>query len=100
MSNNKMLKEAVSTSGRYSPNHIKVFNILVDHSVDNKVFLPVKEIQEKSDMKRSSVYFALNSFQKDGLIIKDKSQMGAFVFQEDKIDFLISLYKKKKNIVI
>ena len=95
-----MLKEAVSTSGRYSPNHIKVFNILVDHSVDNKVFLPVKEIQEKSDMKRSSVYFALNSFQKDGLIIKDKSQMGAFVFQEDKIDFLISLYKKKKNIVI
>jgi len=93
-----MLKEAVATSGRYSPNHIKVFSTLVDYSVDDKVFLPVKDIQEKTDMKRSSIYFALNNFQRDGLIVKDNSQMGAFVFQKDKADFLIALYKKKQSL--
>jgi len=98
MIDKNMLKEAISTSGRYSPNHIKVFGTLVDYSVDDKVFLPVKEIQEKTDMKRSSIYFALNNFQRDGLIVKDNSQMGAFVFQKEKTDFLISLYKKKLSL--
>lgn len=100
MSSKNILKEAIATSGRYSPNHIKVFNILVDHAVDNKVFLPVKDIQNISNMKRSSVYFALNNFQKDGILIKDKTQMGALVFQQDKIEFLVSLYKKKKNLSV
>jgi predicted DNA-binding transcriptional regulator len=98
MNNKKILKDAIETSGRYSANHIKVFSTLVDCAVDDKVFLPVKEIQKKTNMKRSSVYFALNNFQKDGLLVQDKTQMGAFVFQQDKIDFLISLYKKKQSI--
>lgn len=97
MDNKKLLKEAVLTLGKYSPNHIKVFNVLVDHSVDDKVFLPVKDIQNISNMKRSSVYFALNSFQKDGILIKDKTQMGAFVFQKEKVDFLIATYKTKQK---
>lgn len=98
MSDFKLLKEAIKSLGRYSPNHIKVFCLLVDFAVDNKVFLSVKEIQEKTGMKRSSVYFALSTFQKEGIIIKDQSEMGAFVFQQDKIDFLISLYNKKHNL--
>jgi predicted transcriptional regulator len=98
MNNNKILKDAIETSGRYSANNIKVFETLADYAVDGKVFLSVKEIQKKTNMKRSSVYFALNNFQKDGLLVKDKTQMGAFVFQKEKIDFLISLYKKKQSI--
>lgn len=98
--NKKLLKEAVGASGRYSPNHIKVFNVLVDHAVDDKVFLPVKDIQDISNMKRSSVYFALNNFQKDGILVKDKTQMGAFVFQKDKIEFLVASYKIKKNLSV
>ena len=97
MDSKKMLKKAIETSGRYSANHIKVFDTLVDYAVGDKVFLPVKEIQKKTNMKRSSIYFALNNFQKDGLLVKDKTQMGALVFQKDKIDFLISLYKKKQS---
>ena len=97
MSDLKLLKEAIKSLGRYSPNHIKVFCLLVDFAIDHKVFLPVKEIQERTGMKRSSVYFALNTFQKEGIIIKDQTEMGAFVFQQEKIDFLISLYNKKLN---
>ena len=95
--NSKILKEAVAISGRYSPNHIKVFNVLMDYAVDGKIVLPVKDIQELSNMKRSSVYFALNSFQKDGLLVKDKRQMGAFVLQKDQMDFLVASYMKRKN---
>ena len=95
--NSQTLKDSVAASGRYSPNHIKVFNVLVDHAVDGKVFISVKDIQELSNMKRSSVYFALNSFQKDGLLIKDKTQMGAFVFQSEKINLFIASYIKRKN---
>jgi Fe2+ or Zn2+ uptake regulation protein len=91
------LKEAVKSLGRYSPNHIKVFCTLADLAVNNKVFLSVKEIQEKTGMKRSSVYFALNTFQKEGILVKDKAEMGIFVFQQEKADFLISLHKKKNN---
>ena len=98
MNDMQMLKEAIKSLGRYSPNHVKVFCILADFAVNNKVFLAVKEIQEKTGMKRSSVYFALNTFQKEGLLVKDKREMGAFVFQQDKIDFLVSLYKKKNNL--
>jgi predicted transcriptional regulator len=100
MENKKILKDAVAKLGKYSPNHIKVFNVLVDHSVEGKVFLPVKEIQEISNMKRSSIYFALNSLQNDGIIAKDKTQMGAFVFQEDKIGFLIASYKTKQKLSV
>jgi predicted transcriptional regulator len=92
------LKEAIKSLGHYSPNHIKVLCILADFAVNNKVFLTVKEIQERTEMKRSSVYFALNKFQTEGLIVKDKTEMGAYIFQQDKIDFLVSLYKKKKNV--
>lgn len=100
MTSKKLLKEAVSASGKYSSNHIKVFNILVDHAVDDKVFLPVKDIQNISNMKRSSIYFALNNFQKDGILIKDKTQMGAFVFQKEKIEFLVDSYKTKKKLSV
>jgi Fe2+ or Zn2+ uptake regulation protein len=98
MNDSLLIKEAIKSLGRYSPNHVKVFFMLIDCAVDNKVFLPVKEIQDKTGMKRSSIYFALNTFQKEGILIKDKTEMGAFVFQKDKIDFMVSLYKKKSNL--
>ena len=93
-----MLKEAIKSYGKYTDNQCKVLCALIDFAVDGWVYVPVKKLHEKTGVTRPTVYAALNVLQIDGIITKDRDHDGAFRIQQDKIDLIISLYKKSSNL--
>jgi Fe2+ or Zn2+ uptake regulation protein len=97
MENKKMLKESVESLDRYTSNQCKVFNALVDLSVDNLVYASVMDLHKRTGVTRPTVYSAINAFQRDGIITKDFENFGSFKFQQDKIDLLLKLHAKKAN---
>jgi hypothetical protein len=92
-----MLNEAIISYGKYTDNQRKVLCALVDLSVEGFVFVPVKKLNEITGVTRPTIYAALNVLQIDGIIIKDKDHAGGFRIQQNKIDLIISLYKKAYN---
>ena len=93
-----MLNEAVINYGKYTDNQRKVLCALVDLAVDGWVYVPVKKLHEITGVTRPTIYASLNVLQIDGIIIQDKNHKGAFYIQEDKINLIISLYKKANNL--
>ena len=86
-----MLKDAIKNFGGYTTKQNEVVNTLIDLAVDGIVSIKPDLLCELTNMKRSTVYFALSAFQKDGLIIKDAQKQGAFRFQKEKIDNFIKM---------
>ena len=97
MNNIKKIKEAINNSGVYSPNQCKIIDVLLDISTNNIAQASVQFLEEKTGVKKPTIYFALKMFQKDGLIIKNQ-QLGGFEIQQSKLDFLLESYTKKKSI--
>ena len=86
-----MLKDAIKNFGGYTAKQNEVANALIDIAVDGIVSIKPDILCELTNMKRSTVYFALSAFQRDGLIIKDAQKQGAFRFQQQKIDNFIKM---------
>lgn len=97
MSDTEMIKEAIHYSGLYSNNQCKILNLLLDISVNNIAQATVRFIEEKTKVKKPTIYFALKIFQKDGLIIKNE-QLGGFEIQQQKINYFLESYQKKQAI--
>ena len=86
-----MLKDAIKNFGGYTPKQNEILGTLVDIAVDGIVSIKPDILCELTNMKRSTVYFALNTFQKDGLIVRDTQKHGTFKFQQKKIDNFIKM---------
>jgi len=97
MSDLELLKKAIITSEKYSKNQCKILNVLLDISVNNVSQASVKFLEEKTGVKSPTIYFALKTFQKDGLIRKNEQQSG-FEFQQDQIKLLLESHAKKSSL--
>lgn len=86
-----MLKDAIKNFGGYTPKQNEVLGALIDIAVNGIVSIKPDILCELTNMKRSTVYFALNTFQKDGLIVKDVQKQGVFKFQQKKINNFIEM---------
>jgi Fe2+ or Zn2+ uptake regulation protein len=93
----EMIKEAITDSGLYSNNQCKIVNVLLDIAVNNVAQANVRFLEEKTGVKKPTIYFALKIFQKDGLIIKNE-QLGGFEIQQPKLNYFLESYKKKQSI--
>lgn len=93
----EMIKEAISDSGLYSNNQCKIVNVLLDIAVNNVAQATVRFLEEKTGVKKPTIYFALKIFQKDGLIKKDE-QLGGFEIQQPKLNYFLKSYQKKQSI--
>lgn len=91
MEKKEMLKDAIKNFGGYTQKQNEVLGALIDIAVDGIVSIKPDILCELTSMKRSTVYFALNTFQKDGLIVRDAQKQGAFKFQQKKIDNFIKM---------
>lgn len=103
MKREQMLKEAIKNFGGYSPKHCAVANALIDISIDKPITIKVDLLCEVTNLKRSTVYFALKEFKKNGLISKEPCRQGALMFQSEKINYYIEMQVNlnklsKKNI--
>ena len=92
-----LLKSAIKFFSGYSKKFCEVFDALIDISIDNKVKININCLCESSGMKKSTIYFAIQRFQKDGLIEKDNYRSGEILFKQDKLDYYISLLKNLKQ---
>jgi Fe2+ or Zn2+ uptake regulation protein len=93
----EMIKEAISDSGLYSNNQCKIVNVLLDIAVNNVAQATVRFLEEKTGVKKPTIYFALKIFQKDGLIIKNE-QLGGFEIQQPKLNYFLESYQKKQSV--
>lgn len=93
----KMIKEAINESGLYSNNQCKIVNVLLDIAVNNVAQANVRFLEEKTGVKKPTIYFALKIFQKDGLIIKNE-QLGGFEIQQPKLNYFLESYQKKQSV--
>ncbi len=69
MENQEVIKEAIKNFSNYSSKQNDVICALIDISVDQIISIKVDVLCEITNLKRSTIYFALKAFQKDGLIL-------------------------------
>ncbi len=98
MENKELLKKAVNSFEEYTPSQSEVLNLLIDVAVGNIANVKVPFIANKTGVKAPTIYFALKTFLKDGILTKDANRMNAFVLNEEKLDYIVQLYQNKQNI--
>jgi Fe2+ or Zn2+ uptake regulation protein len=91
-----MLYQAITEYGKYTDNQNKVLCALVDNAVDNLVYVSVTKFHKQTKVLKPTIYAALNVLQIDGIIEKDQNNKGLFKISQDKINFIIKSYLKKK----
>lgn len=97
MQDKAFLKSAIKNFSGYSKRFCEVFDALIDISIENKVKININSLCEHSGMKKSTVYFAVQRFQEDGLIEKESRRSSEILFKQDKLDYYLALLKNLKN---
>ena len=98
MENKELLKKAIISFEEYTPSQSEVLNLLIDVAVGNIANAKVSFIESKTGVKAPTIYFALKTFLKDGLLNKDANKMNAFVFNQEKLDYIVQLYQNKQKV--
>ena len=92
-----MLKEAIRSLGRYTDKQCKVFDALLDVSVDNITHFSINNMSKMTQVTRPTIYNTLKTFQKDG-ILSDEGNIGTYKFHTDTLDIMINLHLKQKEL--
>lgn len=98
MEDKNLIKKAIDKYDAYSPSQREILKLFIDISINNFIEASVKYISEKTQLKKSTVYFAINLFLKDGFIQRDIGASKALVLSENKINYIVEIYKKKYSI--
>lgn len=92
-----MLKEAIRSLGRYTDKQCKVFDALIDISVNDITYFSINNMSKQTHVTRPTIYNTLKSFQRDG-ILSEEGKIGTYKFQQETLDIIIGLYKKQKEL--
>ena len=92
-----MLKEAIRSLGRYTDKQCRVFDALIDISVNNVTHFSINNMHKQTEVTRPTIYNTLKSFQRDGLL-SEEGKIGTYEFQQETLDIIIDLYKKQKEL--
>ena len=95
MEDKNLIKKAIDKYDVYSPSQREILKLFIDISINNLIEASVKYISERTQLKKSTVYFAINLFLKDGFIQRDIGASKALVLSENKINYIVEIYKKK-----
>ena len=92
--NKQMLKEAFKALGRYTDKQCKVFDALVDISVNDITYFSINNMSKKINITRPTIYNTLKVFQKDGILF-EQGKIGTYKFHQDTLNIVVELYKKQ-----
>lgn len=98
MNDTEELKKAIRTFSEYTPSQCKILELFIDIAIDNVVHVSAKYISDKTKIKTSTIYFAINLFLKDRIIKRDSGASKAFILCEEKLNYILETYYKKYNI--
>jgi Fe2+ or Zn2+ uptake regulation protein len=90
----QMLKEAFKALGRYTDKQCKVFDALVDISVNDTTYFSINNMSKKINITRPTIYNTLKVFQKDGILF-EQGKIGTYKFHQDTLNLVVELYKKQ-----
>jgi Fe2+ or Zn2+ uptake regulation protein len=100
MDNKEQFKEAIHNIEKYSKAQSKVADVLVDLAVNYETIASAKYIIDKTNLTRPTVYAALDLFQKDSILTKNKNFKNTYIFNKERIQKIIDYYKHKKELTI
>lgn len=95
----KMLKEAFKALGRYSKNQCRVFDALVDITVDNVTYFSINNMSKQIHVTRPTIYNTLKVLQKDGILF-EQGKIGTYKFNQETVELIINFYKKQQESAI
>lgn len=98
MENTVQIKKAIHTFSEYSPSQRKILELFIDIAIDNVVSASARYIAEKTNIKTSTIYFAINLFLKDGVIIRAAGASKAYILSKEKLEYILETYNKKYKI--
>lgn len=98
MENKELVKKAIDKYDAYSKSQRDVLKLFVDVSINYCVHASVKYISEQTDLKKSTIYFAINLFLKDGVIHRDSGTSKALILSKSKIKEIQDIYKQKYSV--
>jgi len=90
------LKKAIRDLCQYSPSQCQILDLLIDVAVKNTIHINAKYVEDQINIKKSTTYFALNLFLKDG-IIERTSQAKVFAFCPTKLEYILKVYEAKNH---
>ena len=94
-SHKKLIKKAIDKYDVYSPRQRDVLKLFVDVSINHRVHASVKYISEQTELKKSTIYFAINLFLKDEIIYRDYGASKALMLSKRKLQDILDIYKQK-----
>lgn len=97
MHDKTLLKKAVKNFSGYSEKFCEVFDVLLDLSVNNELVVKSQFIIQNYNIKKSTLYFAIQRFKKDNLLDKEKGKSGKIIFNANKLDHYLSFIKNLES---
>ena len=98
MDNKEQLVEAIDNYAGYSSGCRKVLRLLVELSIDDIAYVSVIQLSEISSLSKEKIYQALDLFQKDGFIEKNKGKINTtkgITLKNNRFYQLLQFHKKK-----
>ena len=92
-----MLKEAFKALGRYSKNQCRVFDALVDITVDDVTYFSINNMSKQINVTRPTIYNTLKVLQKDGILF-EQGKIGTYKFNQETLELIINFYKKQQGL--
>jgi predicted transcriptional regulator len=98
MDKKEKLIEAIDNYAGYSSGCRTILKLLVELSIDNIAYISVMQLSEISSLSKEKIYQALDLFQKDNFIEKNKGKINTtkgITLKSDRFDQLVQFHKKK-----
>ena len=95
MYNKEIIKKAIDKYDVYSPSQRDVLKLFIDISINHRVHASVRYISEHTELKKSTIYFAINLFLKDEIIYRDSGASKALMLSKGRLEDILDIYKKK-----
>jgi len=98
MDNKEQLIEAIDNYAGYSSGCRTILKLLVELSISDIAYVSVSQLSEISSLSKEKIYQALDLFQKDGFVGKNKGKINTtkgITLKSDKLDQLIQFHNKK-----
>jgi hypothetical protein len=98
MDNKEQLIEAIDNYAGYSSGCRKILKLLVELSINDVAYVSVVQLSDISSLSKEKIYQALDLFQKDGFVERNKGKINTtrgITLKSDKLDQLLQFHNKK-----
>lgn len=91
-----LIKKAIRSTEKYSASQYKVFDVLVDLSINDEINASVRYLMDRSGLTMPTVYTALRLLQRDKVLIKNAGFSNSYSLNKEKLEQVLELHRAKQ----